>query len=166
MVGPLWIPRMRSRTGELFLPAYGFTSAPGDFYLYGHTVTLRDGFQDYVGFIFKVPDDFISFVSIKAVWFATPATGNMYWELRSDYGAAGESALTHTDYPGYGVTPTGGYEIWNVQEPENPLTLVNLARGDYVAVRLTRNATPLALEDTLGSEAYLAGLLFTYVAEG
>lgn len=151
-------------TRELFLPAYGaitstyFSANPG------HAVNLPNNADNNAEFSAKVPDDFVSFVSVKAVWACDDvAIGNMRWSLRGAYPQAGEVYYANDENPGLGQTATGGTSILNVQEPANPLTLIGLQKGDYLFLRFVRNATHV--DDTLEGTAYLFGLLFTYVAE-
>lgn len=110
----------------------------------------------------KVPDDFVSFDSIKLLWMASAAAGNIYWQIWAKYGAPGEAPDTHSDTPAFGATPTGGAWILNLTEPPNPLTLANLAKGDYLGIQIKRFGTdPL---DTLNADFYGQGILFSYQA--
>lgn len=151
-------------TRELFIPA-GACYSNGEFKLVGHWAVweLANGLYGKVAMIAKVPDDFVSFSSLKALWNSPPATGNMYWQFRTYYAAAGEAYTKHLEEPAFGVTATGGAYILNLQEPENPLTLANLLKGDFLGVEFGRSAAnPL---DTLDQMVRLFGFLFTYVAE-
>lgn len=152
-------------TREVVLPANaGFveTGTPNLFSSYGVVDGGANAWEPRVYFIMKVPDDFASFTSVKAIWSSIPAAGNMYWQIHSHYGASGESYFTHGDQPAMGVTATGGGGIHNVQEPANPLTLVNLAAEDILGLYFSRNGTDA--NDTLDGAMRLFGLLFTYVA--
>lgn len=113
-------------------------------------------------FTMEVPDDFVSFSSVKAIWlYDGGAIQNMYWTLAANYCACGEAAATHTDEPALGVTASGGSNIKNCQEPANPLTLANLTSGDSIGISFARFGTHES--DTLATAMYLLGLLFTYV---
>jgi len=152
-------------TRELFLPALdgsdaNVTLAHLDFYL---VVRISDEVPTLVNFTFEVPDDFVSFVSVKAVWSSPAVAGNMYWDFGTYYASSGEAHSTHTEEPAIGATTTGGANIINVQEPANPLTLANLAKGDYVGITLYRSGGHA--NDTLDNVVNLLGLLFTYVAD-
>lgn len=152
-------------TRELFIPATeGFVST-GTLINLGMFSAVRcaDTEHSQIYWTIKVPDDFVSFVSVKAVWLSTAAAGDMYWRIQADYAASGEAYTTHGDNPAFGATATGGNNIINVQEPANPLTLSELAIGDYLGLWFYRNAG-FGL-DTLDTAADLLGLLFTYVAE-
>ena len=116
-----------------------------------------------LAFTMKVPDDFVSFGSIKAVWMCGAAAGNMYWLMNAAYAASGENCLIHTDTPAVGVTATGGGGIVNMQEPANPLTLANLTLGDYIGIMFHRNGAHAS--DTLNAVVNLFGILFTYIAD-
>ena len=152
-------------TRELFIPA---GAAFGNGVLSSLTPLtvweLIDGATKIIdGFNFKVPDDFVSFVKVELVWLSPAASGNMNWQMRAWYGAAGETYTTHSDGPAAGTTATGGSNVFNVQESPNALTLADLARGDLVGIRVDRYGADAS--DTLGASCYVAGLLFTYTAE-
>lgn len=123
---------------------------------------LANGDQPKAEFTMKVPDDFVSFTKVEAVWTGPAAAGNMHWYMRAKYGASTEAFTTHADEPAMGVTATGGANIINVQEPANPLTLANLAAGDYLGIQFYRNGAHA--DDTLDNVVRLLGLLFTYTA--
>lgn len=110
----------------------------------------------------KVPIDFVSFTSVKAVWLVESGhPTNMYWRLDAHYGALGESPQVHTDLPGWGVTATVGNGLIAVQEAALPLTLANLALDDYLGIYFGRFGSDAL--DTLDTTVELFGLLFTYV---
>lgn len=114
-------------------------------------------------FTFKVPDDFVSFTSIKLVWMAdTGLTGNMYWRLHTDYAAAGESYNTHSEDPAGGTTNAAAANTIYVQEPANALTMGSLALGDYIGIEFNRDADHAS--DTIEGDVKMFGLLFTYTA--
>lgn len=152
-------------TRELFLPAnegYGTGTpstglAPWVVVIGGANLNEPDWC-----FAIKVPDDFVSFTKVEAVWMCAPAAGNMYWYLNAMYAASGQDYNEHSDVPVAGVTATAGVWLINVQEPANPLTLVDLAIGDYLGLRFRRSGANAL--DTLDSDVYFLGLLFTYVA--
>lgn len=153
-------------TRGLFLPAnegYVTLGTPDELGMYGVVDGGADANEPSIHFTMKVPDVFVSFSSVKAVWSSGIVAGNMYWRLEAHYCAPGEQYTTHFDNPGLGVTATGGVNLFNVQEPENPLTLANLAIGDYLGIFFQRLGADVL--DTLGpQEARILGLLFTYVA--
>lgn len=153
-------------TRELFLPPDGPTTGVIDraFAPY-NAVVFEDAVTDALDFTLKVPDDFVSFVSVKIVWVVDGAapTDNMYWKLDATYGTIGEDYGYHTDGPAPGITAPSADMHVNEQEPANPLTLVNLAKGDYLGITVSRYAGNAL--DTLNADVYILGLLFTYVAE-
>ena len=130
----------------------------------GYSLLLLPNNQPrYAFFTFTVPDRFVSFTSIKALWLSDGDGGNIYWQLGAVYAAAGEPAITHTDAPAMGVTANAGAGIFNLEEPANPLALVDLAKGDTLGIIFYRDPTdPL---DTLADSCFLLGLRFTYTAE-
>jgi len=157
-------PNLKKQTERyLFLPAYGYTDgALAAVVVYSSHLSV-DAALKMSAFTFRVPSDFVSFVSMKAVWISSAASGNMCWLLNANYGASGESFMAHSDYPPIAVTATGGSGIINVQEPANALALANIAKGDYCGIVFGRDAINAA--DTLDASVYLLGLLFTYLAE-
>lgn len=142
--------------GYVWAATYGLDIMPG---------WWADGDADgpRATFLLKVPDDFVSFTKVEAKWLCDKATGNMRWKLEAQYGAAGEVYNTHADTPAYGQTATGGNMIQNVQEPANPLTLVNLALGDNLGIKFSREGSHAL--DTMNWPTYLLAILFTYVAD-
>lgn len=159
---PEWADNSKTITRELSLPTYGYHDILGNFEKDRTPFRFLDNEVLLCKVFLKVPEDFISFVSVKFVWRSDAVVGNMYWRIRAYYGAAGEAWDTHSDAPDYGVTATGGRKIRNEQLPANPLTLVNLALGDYIMFVLTRNASHA--NDTLSENVEGEGLLFTYTA--
>lgn len=151
-------------TRELFLPANeGFASAgtPASRDFYGVVSGAANLYEPIVHFSMKVPDDFVSFTSVKAV-FITLGTGNMYWTLNADYAADGEPRTTHTDLPAKAAKAVAATYTIYAQEPTNPLTLVNLAAGDYLGLSFDRQGSSAL--DTIDQVVNLLGLLFTYTA--
>ena len=149
-------------TRELFIGPDGYLTGGHVNYSSYNTAPLADTVLDALYFTFKVPDDYVSYTSIKLVWVSSGASGNIYWKLKADYAAAGQSYTTHQDNPAYGVTATGGANIINEQAPPNALTMASLALGDYVGVLAARDASDVS--DTLNATVYVLGLLFTYIA--
>lgn len=150
---------------EIFLSAgEGNTnlSAHAYYELYATLLFSSSGTQK-AEFSMKVPDNFSTLTSVKAVWLSAATSGNMYWQFAADYAAVGEIGNTHTTSPGYAATATAGAYKWNVQEAGLPLALAGLAIGDYLGVEITRDSTHAS--DTLTTKpVYLLGLLFSYAA--
>lgn len=126
-------------------------------------IRVIDGVVTRNAYGFLVPDDFVAFQSVKAIWESPVAPGNMYWTMEAYYGAEGEAHNAHSDVPALGVTATAGIRILNVQESPTPLTLASLAIGDYVGIRVNRTANHG--NDTIDNLVDFFGLLFTYTAE-
>ena len=153
-------------TRDLFIPAYEGHALTGVKGTHGYYSAIDGGAnlsQPIVYFSIKVPDDFVSFSSLKAVWLSTAVSGNAFWRMQAQYAAAAEAYNTHSDGGAYGTTATGGADIINVQEPANPLTLASLAKGDYIGIEFSRLGSNA--EDTLDANVRFIGLLFTYTAE-
>ena len=152
-------------TREIFLPANeGFVHTGTPFFVLRYAVVLGGANLDEpsIFFAMKVPDGFVSFTKVEAVWWSAAAAGNMYWRLQARYAAGGEASDIHHDSPAFGVTATGGNKIVNVQEPVNALLLANLAPGDYLGMQFQRAGADVL--DTLDEDVRFLGLLFTYVA--
>jgi len=152
---------------ELFIPAVGFTTGlvkeTGGLSSYA----LEDKLNRYGNFGIKVPEDFVSVISVKAVW-QCPSSDDggegMRWKLYAEYSAAGEAVGTHTSSPAYGCTePSDTVGAFNVQEPQYPLALSALAGEDYLGIRMTRDGNHS--DDDIGDWVYVVGLLFAYVAQ-
>lgn len=152
-------------TREVFLSAGEARVAAGTLVTYA-SYAVAEGAADLdepvAYFNMKVPDDFVSFGSVKAVW-AAVGTGNMRWRLEAAYAAHGEGVVTHSDSPAHGETAIAVIATWYAQEPANPLILASLAAGDYIGIEVWRNGTHA--NDTIDTEVKLLGLLFTYTAE-
>jgi len=150
---------------ELFLPANEgavLAGTPMDLGYFAAVEGLGDGDSPKVDFSRKLPADFISLISVKALWMSPAAAGNMYWQLRARYCAAGQMYTTHSDAPALGVTATVGAWLFNLSEPANPLTLTDLAVGDFFGVQFYREGSDAL--DTLNDVVDFLGLLFTYRA--
>lgn len=153
-------------TRELFIPANeGYIEAGTRINRSSYAVVqgAADTDTPIIWFTVKVPDDFVSFTKVEAVWASPAVTGNMWWGMGADYAAVGEDSSMHSDNPEAGETATGGADIMNVQRPKNPLTLADLAAGDYLGLVFTRYGSNAA--DTLDTVVDLLGILFTYTAE-
>ncbi len=150
-------------TRELILIATsGFiTATPANINNYG-VLNFPDGQAKSVWFSFKIPDGFVSFSKIEAIWSSPAASGNLRWAVKATYAAAGEAKDTHSDAPSVGETATAGAGKLNVQEPKNTITLSNIATGDYVGLKFVRDA--VSALDTLNTFVYLYCLVFTYTA--
>ena len=151
---------------ELFLPANeGYASGGTPINLL-NLATIRGDANDaapIVYFTMKVPDDFLSFTKLEAVWVSPAASGNMYWQFLANYAASGEAYNSHSTGTSLWPTATGGANIMNVQQSGQVLTLPDLASGDYLGfefARMGNNPT-----DTLDDVVYLLGLLFSYMAD-
>ncbi|MBA7615190.1 hypothetical protein ES703_22468 [subsurface metagenome] len=145
--------------GEALIWAGNFTTTTDTPCLQG------DANSDQPRFVMSisVPDDFVSFVKLEALWTSVAAAGNMYWQQRAYFRTCGEAMNSNYEESGYGVTPTLGADILNCQEPANPLALAGLAKNDIIGTAFYR-AGANAL-DTLDQPVCVYGLLFTYTAE-
>lgn len=152
-------------TREIFLPACeGHIYDGSEDYLdvYAVVTGTANATAPDVYFTMKVPVDFVSFTSVKAVWYGGNFPGDMYWIIAAIYCACGEAYDAHSESPAFGATANGGSSFVNCQEPANPLTLVSLAPGDNLGLEFYRQGSNEL--DTLDASCSLFGLLFTYVA--
>ena len=152
-------------TSELFIPATNDTHGSASMQTMGRfsVIQLADGVVVDTSFTFKVPDDFASLVSAKLVWESPAGSGMMMWRMSAEYGAAGQAYNTHEKVGAYGTTATGGPSVINVQQAATPLTLPNLATGDYVGIVVYRDGVDAS--DTLNDVVNILGLLFIYNAK-
>lgn len=153
---------------HLFIPALDDHHAGTTLTCFGfyHVIEMSATEEGWVIFNFWVPDEFLSFESVKAVWTITtapPPPANWVWDMAAEYAAAGEAHNTHTDVPVAAAASVGTPIYIMVQEPPNPLTLFYLAKGDYVGVAVRRYGADAG--DTYANTVKLLGLLFTYTAE-
>ncbi len=122
-----------------------------------------DLFEPIVAIMKLVPDDYISFVSVKAVWYVPRLNENMYWYLEAGWTRAGDLVGYEAAWPP-AATPSSGSDIINVQEQEgSPLSLTGLQAGDFLGLIFNRYGTEP--EDTLTADPNFFGLLFTYIAK-
>ena len=148
---------------ELFIPVgpvyTGGIQAYGGF----ASIALDPAADENVKFNFKVPDDFVSFTSLKVLWGAWSGTAGQDWvcDPNADYAADGEAYGTHTDAPASTTIDTPVLNRLDVTAIG--FTLASLAKGDYVGVNIVRDADNAA--DTLTGDVCVIGLLLTYVAE-
>ncbi len=152
-------------TRELFIPATNDIHASAtvnQFNAFWSCVTFVDDRVVAIYQTFKVPDDFVSFISLKCVWATPAAAGNMSWKMGCHWAAHGEIESTHTEYPGTGQTASGGADIIVAQEPPTPLNLANLALGDYVGAKMVREGDDVL--GTINDIVEVLGILFTYTA--
>ena len=80
-------------TRELFIPALDDSNTYATLAQIDEhcVIQLTDAQNSTVTFKFKVPDDFVSFSSLKLVWTSPAASGNLQWKLEASYGANGET---------------------------------------------------------------------------
>lgn len=151
-------------TRELFIPMFDDSNANVSVAkLFGYLLLqFADGATGRSSANFKVPDDFVSFSSLKAVWVCAGA-GNLRWKLHGTYAAHGEMMNTHDEDGALGETAIANALYVYIQEPSDPLALTGLAKGDVVGVEVARDGGHA--NDTIDAVAYLLGLVFEYTAE-
>jgi len=150
---------------KLFLPATsGFVEAgtvkKGSEGFYGVVQGAANTDTPKVHITDRVPEDFVSFTALKAVWTSPAVSGNMVWFFKVAYAALGEYCLWGSDNPSPKTTPTGGWNIINAQE--SGIELVDIAAGDYFGITFERQGSDAL--DTLDDTVDLWGFLFEYIA--
>ena len=121
----------------------------------------------YLAFALTPPDDYTGFytgiISVKLVWSTLAAAGNMYWRLQALWGADGENIVVGSDAPAFGLTANAGTNLFNIQEPANPLTLTGADIGDIMTIYFERDGTDPS--DTIDDFVYVHGVILTYKAQ-
>lgn len=149
---------------ELFIPCGNYATGQQAYVGYYDTSKLADATADTMNFSFKVPDDFVSFVSLKAVWISgvvgTPGQ-DWYGCILCNYSAEGEAYNAVTDNPGYKVIDVPA--INTIYATDLGSVLLGLAIGDYIGASLRRWGDHAS--DTWADGVWVIGLLFTYTAE-
>lgn len=152
---------------RIYLPPYGMTDGVMVLRWFHTVVQFGANAAGYVSFAFTPPDDYTGFwtgiISLQAVWSTPAAGGNMYWRLHAYWGAAGENIVLGNETPAYGVTANLGTDLFNIQEPANPLTLAGANVGDIMTLYFDRDGTDAL--DTINDVVYVHGLILTYKAQ-
>ena len=107
----------------------------------------------------RVPEDFVSFTSLKVIWISPAVSGNMVWYLRVAYTAVGAN-YTYVWDTSSQATATAGADLINATE--GGVDLVGLAAGDYFGISFVRDGADG--DDTLDDTVDLLGFLFEYIA--
>jgi len=153
-------------TRDLFIPAAEGLIAKGTAVTFYRWAVVEGGVnlqEPWVNVTFKAPPDFVSYQKLEAVWVSHAGAGNIYWRFRTNYAACGEDRRAHEEDTAFGVTATGGFGIINCQEPEDPLTMAGLAKGDFIGLYFQRMGDNAL--DTIDDVVYLYGFLLTYTAD-
>ena len=112
---------------------------------------------------FLVPLDFVSGMTVKAVWLPT-GTGNLNVSNSAYLGAIGENYNVHSYTVALATVAVTANQIAALQE----LSLIAAAIGDYVSLKATRSSwsggAPGA-NDTVNGVVYLKGWLISYTAD-
>lgn len=120
---------------------------------------LRDGQNDSLKMPGKVPDDFLSLLSVHAV-IVPGATGNLYCGTTTDIATEGEDYNIHSSSKALAAYAATVSKILKI-DITSALTL--LERGDFFGVTFRRDASdPL---DTSSANATFIGLVIKYVAK-
>ena len=108
----------------------------------------------------RVPEDFVSFVALKAVWSSPAVSGNMQWYLKVALAPVGEYCALKVESPSPRTTATSG---WNeINASEGGITFELAAKDDYFGISFIRQGS--IGSDTLDEIMELYGFLFEYIA--
>lgn len=148
----------------LFIPPSNYYSgeagAKGNF----PVIKLDPDTDEFVYFAFMVPSDFVSFSNVGVVWVSDDALGTdgLVWRTVYDANWAAHNEAYNINSENTSRLPgVGDQEI--VYVTATNLSLSGLAIGDYVGIKLTRDANHAF--DTYERDIDIIGLLFSYVAE-
>jgi len=151
-------------TRTLFIPCGNYMSGTSRKADKHDVVELDKDTPQVVEIEFRVPSDFVSFGSLKVVWFSgVGGTAGQDWvcDPACSYAAHGEQSTTHGDTPA-NTTIDVTAKLF-IYETDVGFTLANLAKGDYCGVEIERQADDGA--DNYGAVIRVMGLLLTYIAE-
>ena len=148
---------------EVFIPANFYPDSYWSWRGVYHVSHSQDGSARVNYFTFRAPDNFASFTSIQLVWTTNTPAGNLYWRLEANFNPVGVSYLENSEDTALGVTANSGNNLFNVTAHPNPLLLAGLDKGWFVGIRLTRRGD--LVQDTLGADVAIYGLLFTYAPD-
>ena len=149
---------------SLFIPSMGAHIAQGFTVVNGgrhHALRAADGADCRGTFTMRVPDDFVSFTSIKMLW-QTPATsGNLVFLCYFHWAGVGEADSTNAETGTQQTVATGGAEVFVLSEMGD-IALSGLAAKDFLGgeFRCYRNNG----SDTLSNHVDVLGWEFNYVA--
>jgi len=148
-------------TRELFIEGQHTTGTPNSVNFYA-VILLADASTGSVYITFKVPDDFVSLISVKAVLMIN-TTGDIVWGMGSNQVAEGEPWTTHsdTDYTNIATVPATARDIFSVQG--DATILADAQKGDFVGIRFFREGGHAS--DTAAADLEFLGILLTYTAE-
>ena len=122
-------------------------------------ITLLDNALTGVTYTFKIPADFVSTAHIYGVYRPSDA-GDMYWRMAVFNAANGE--IFSGDTGDYGTDTVSSITVGVFEAPDIPTSIAAMTIGDYVYVKIERDATHAS--DTVSTGVTLLGILFTYTA--
>lgn len=145
--------KIANRTRVLIVPAINITGNQGTNY-----VILVDGVSDSVNGIFRVPSDYVSGMTIKAVLQAT-ASGNIYSTNVAYYAADGESYNASNVTVGPAAVALTIDDIDEIQS----LNMAGVALGDYINLYFSRYGGDG--NDTINANVLFFGWVVEYTAD-
>ena len=110
---------------------------------------------------FRLPDDYVSGLTVEACFYSGASALNMYWKWGIDIGADGEAHNTHILTTGFATVTVGGTNILDVEgHSDAPDFAGTVAAGDYIGVNIERDGAHAS--DTIGGDINFIGLRVSY----
>lgn len=148
-------------TRKLFIGAGGYTTGSITVWGIWTAIALDPDTDEYALFDFKIPEDYLSGGTIKIVYVElNTGANNVVWGALLNHAAAGESYASNPSSD-YGNTRAIG-QVNKIQEITTTLSLTSPAKGEYVTVRIKRDANHAS--DTYIFDWHLIGIVFEYTA--
>ncbi len=113
-----------------------------------------------LGFLFKVPKNYVGTPKIVLVWATTAITGSAVWDVDYRAIADAEDLDPSTDQESVTATSAAPGTARLRKDVSLSLTGTNLAADDVVQGKISRDGADAA--DTLAAAAYLVGAFFEY----
>jgi hypothetical protein len=138
--------------------AQGFTVSNASRY---HGLRAADGVDCRATFTSRVPDDFVSFTSVKMLWQTPASSGNLVFLCYFHWAAGGEVDNENAETGVQQTVASGGTEFFTYSEMGD-FALSGIAAGDIFGseFRCYRNNG----SDTLATHMEVCGFEFNYVA--
>lgn len=150
--GAVGTSEIANRTREVLLPITGTSAGDDDWVL---SATSNQSVYTF----FKVPSDYVSNLTVKAIVYHSAGTGDAVFNLVAWYGAVGEAWDNHQDSTGF---TTVAIDSDQIQEALT-LTPASIAAGDFVRLQFIRDGGNGS--DTYNQSTNVLGFLLSYTAD-
>lgn len=124
--------------------------------------SFPNGSDETVTISFLVPEDYVSDLILKCVWYANVASGDAYFSTSFNAGGDAESINTHNGSSMTHIFATSGANKHNIDTILSVADLSALSAGDVFGVEFMREGSKVT--DTLGVTVYLVGFVIQYTA--